>query len=359
MSKQLFMTGNLLKPERNYYLIPFKEDQTRFRLYFLGEEGKKAESAFPYTNPSKKPITLHHYPLEKISETEICGSDKSDVTAFSLKPKSDRKKYISDLQQLKVNIQRGDIYEINFCIEFFAEGITIDPLQIFTRLNKISKAPYASLVKLGSDYIISASPELFLKKERNILSTKPIKGTIRRGENKAEDRVLAEALYNNIKERTENVMAVDVARNDLSRVAERGSVSVNRLYNIETYETVHQMVSTVSCEVKKEKTFKEIIEATFPMASMTGAPKVSAMNLIDKFENFERNYYSGAMGLIQPNGDFELSVNIRCIFYNEKTKRISIAVGSAITHLCDPEKEYEECLLKAQALLRALNAKLD
>jgi para-aminobenzoate synthetase component 1 len=229
---------------------------------------------------------------------------------------------------------------------------------VYLKLNELTLAPYSSLAKIGDDYIICASPELFLKRTGKELITKPIKGTAPRGKSKEEDERLKEELYTSKKERTENVMAVDVARNDLSVIASRGSVSVNKLYNIESYQTVHQMVSTVKCELKENISFQDIIQATFPMASMTGAPKISAMNLIDEYEGFERKYYSGAMGRVEENGDFEFCVIIRSIFYNQRTKRLSIAVGSAITHLCDPEKEYEECLLKANALLRALNATL-
>jgi para-aminobenzoate synthetase component 1 len=199
---------------------------------------------------------------------------------------------------------------------------------------------------------------LFLKRNGSRLITKPIKGTARRGKGREEDERLKEELHNSIKERTENVMAVDVARNDLSVIASRGSVNVNRLYNIETFETVHQMVSTVSCELKDAVGFDDIIGATFPMASMTGAPKASAMKFIDELEDFERKNYSGAMGFIDGSGDFELSVNIRSIFYNRETKSLSIAVGGAITHLSDPQREYDECLLKASALLKALNGKI-
>ena len=223
-------------------------------------------------------------------------------------------------------------------------------------MQKLAKAPYAALVKLGDEFIISASPELFLEKKGNVVFTKPIKGTIRRGNTHEEDEALKNELFTSIKERTENVMAVDVARNDLSRFAKKGTVTVNKLYNIETFETVHQMVSTVSCEMKDGISFDEMMDATFPMASMTGAPKIRAMQLIDEFENFERRYYSGAMGLIDEQEDFRLSVIIRSIFYNQSTRSLSIAVGGAITYLCNPEKEYEECLLKANAMLRVLNA---
>lgn len=309
----------------------------------------------PYQNPQiKKPEFLF---FDVIKTTQIKIEPKTNLPqAIILNSKTTKENYIKNLVALKQQIQQGNIYEINYCIEFFAENIEIDPFAIFTTLNQISKAPYACLVKLQDDFIISASPELFLKKEGNLLYTKPIKGTAKRGQTLEEDELLKTNLFNNLKERTENVMAVDVARNDLSQVAKKGTVKVNKLYNIETFETVHQMVSTVSCELKENTTFEKIIDASFPMASMTGAPKLRAMQLIDAFEDFNRNFYSGAMGLINENNDFTLAVNIRSIFYNQKTKRLSIAVGSAITHLCDPEKEYDECLLKANALLTALNA---
>lgn len=311
----------------------------------------------PYSNPQIQKPQPAFYKISSKKEIEIRASLK-EQKPIVLSPGTSKERYIQNLNSLKKHIQQGNIYEINYCIEFFAENAEIDAIAIFLKLNELSKAPYASLVKLNDEFIISASPELFLKKEGNILYTKPIKGTAKRGKDKEEDEVLKNGLYNNLKERTENVMAVDVARNDLSQLAKKGTVSVNKLYNIETFETVHQMVSTVSCELKENTTFEKIIDATFPMASMTGAPKLQAMQLVDKFEDFERNYYSGAMGIIDEKEDFTLAVNIRSIFYNQKTKRLSIAVGSAITYLCEPEKEYDECLLKADALLKALGAKI-
>ena len=312
----------------------------------------------PYQNPQTKKPQPQFYKLGKKKEIEVSENLK-DRRPVILNSGTSKHNYIQNLIALKKEIQEGNIYEINYCIEFFAEDVELDVIDVFLKLDALSKAPYACLVKLNDDFIISASPELFLKKEGNLLSTKPIKGTARRGKTFEEDEKLKNNLFNNLKERTENVMAVDVARNDLSRLAKKGTVQVNKLYNIESFETVHQMVSTVSCELKENTSLEKIIEATFPMASMTGAPKLRAMQLIDEFENFERNFYSGAMGIIDEKEDFTLAVNIRSIFYNQKTKRLSIAVGSAITHLCDPEKEYEECLLKANALLKALNAKIE
>ena len=332
-------------------------------IFELSELVKRSELApgsfvlLPYQNPqTQKPRPLF-YKIYSKKKIELPVNFK-EQKAIILKAKTRKEKYIQNLIALKEHIQQGNIYEINYCIEFFAEDVEIDPVSVFLKLNELSKAPYALLVKLNDEFIISASPELFLKKEGNLLYSKPIKGTAKRGKNTEEDEALKNALYANLKERTENVMAVDVARNDLSQLAKKGSVNVNKLYNIETFETVHQMVSTVSCELKENTRFENIIEATFPMASMTGAPKLRAMQLIDEFEDFERQNYSGAMGIINEKEDFTLAVNIRSIFYNQKTKRLSIAVGSAITYLCEPEKEYDECLLKASALLKALEAEI-
>lgn len=332
-----------------------------FELYQLIESNEfKADSfvLLPYQNPQTQKPQPVFYKIGQKTEIEIDQKFK-EQDQFFLKARTSKERYIQNLIALKEHIQQGNIYEINYCIEFFADDVEINPVNVFLKLNELSKAPYSALVKLNDEYIISASPELFLKKEGNTLYTKPIKGTAKRGKTKEEDEALKNVLYNNLKERTENVMAVDVARNDLSIIAKKGSVHVNKLYNIESFETVHQMVSTVSCELKENTTFEKIIEATFPMASMTGAPKLKAMQLIDEFEDFERNNYSGTMGLTDDNEDFTLAVNIRSIFYNQKTKRLSIAVGSAITYLCEPEKEYDECLLKASALLKALGAKIN
>jgi para-aminobenzoate synthetase component I len=341
---------DFLKPN-NYFTLLNTNLEPTLTLYGLEPRSGKALANFviiPYKNPKDDTI-IKHFLYDVIStHTLPFPNGIANNVKKLLKPKTTKQAYVNTVTQLKQHIQQGNVYEINYCMEFYANDVEIDPLQTFIKLQELTKAPYCKLVKLQDDFIISASPELFLKKERNTLYTKPIKGTIKRGVSALQDKALKEQLFTSIKDRTENVMAVDVARNDLSILAQKGSVAVNKLYNIETFETLHQMVSTVSCELKQNQTFDSIIKATFPMASMTGAPKISAMNLIDEFENFDRNYYSGAMGLIDEKG----------IFYNQHTKRLSIAVGSAITHLSDPEKEYEECLLKANALLIALNAEI-
>lgn len=262
--------------------------------------------------------------------------------------------YIKKVADLKYHIQQGDIYEINYCITFEAKDVIIDPLAIYKKLNKISKASYSALAKFDKLYIISSSPELFLSKRGNHLITKPIKGTAKRGSSLQEDALIKDQLKHNLKEQTENVMIVDVARNDLSRIAKKGTVSVDKLFDIESYEQVHQMVSTVSCELKEQTSLNDIINATFPMASMTGAPKIRAMQLIDQYEVHNRGPYSGALGYIDEKGDFDLSVLIRSIFYDEEKQYLSFTVGSAITAMCNPEEEYEECMLKAKAMIEVL-----
>ena len=223
-------------------------------------------------------------------------------------------------------------------------------------MNAISNAPYSALAKFDTQYIISSSPELFISKKGKTLITKPIKGTAKRSNNLQEDQFIKNELKSNLKERTENVMIVDVARNDLSRIAKKGSVVVDKLCEIESYQQVHQMVSTVSCELKENISFNEIIKATFPMASMTGAPKIRAMQLIDEYELYNRGPYSGALGYIDEYGNFDLSVLIRSIFYDEQKHYLSFTVGSAITAMCNPEDEYEECLLKAKAMMQVLSS---
>lgn len=299
------------------------------------------------------------YPVRSkrlFNATELKGVKNN--APVQLRTLTNKEEYIKRVNDLKHQIHIGDIYEINFCVEFEVEEADIDPVSVFLKLNELAKAPYAALAKLDDIYIISASPELFLKRKGDTLITKPIKGTAKRSADPHEDENLKQQLHLSLKERTENVMIVDVARNDLSILAQRATVTVPKLYTIETYETVHQMVSTVQCKLKPEYTFKDIINATFPMPSMTGAPKIRAMQLINEYEQFKRKEYSGTMGYIDEKGDHTLSVLIRTLVYQTKTKRLSFAAGSAITHLCDAEKEYDECLLKAKALLKAINGSI-
>ena len=273
-----------------------------------------------------------------------------------LKPRWDESTYLQRAHRVKKHIQRGDIYEMNLCQEWSADEKLESPWDAFVRLHHFTQPPYAALVKAGEFHVICGSPELFLKRRGDQLISSPIKGTIRRGGTPEEDDALAQQLQNDPKERGENVMICDLVRNDLSRIAKPGTVHVPELFGIHRFESVHQMISTVQCTLRDDVTTKSILRATFPMGSMTGAPKVRAMQIIDELEASRRGVYSGSVGFFQPNGDFDLNVVIRSLLYNAATPRISMHVGGAITSLSDPASEYAECLLKAEAMMQTLTA---
>jgi para-aminobenzoate synthetase component I len=275
---------------------------------------------------------------------------------INIQSKISKEEYINAVNKLKEHIYKGDIYEINFCQEFFAEKVVLKTPLIYKKLNEISGAPFSAYCKFQEHYLMCASPERFLKRKSDRLLSQPIKGTIRRSKDAEEDEELKKELYNNDKERSENVMIVDLVRNDLSRIAKKGSVEVEELFGIYTFKQVHHMISSISCELKETTTFTDIIRSMFPMGSMTGAPKISAMKLIEEHEKTKRGLYSGAVGYISPSGDFDFNVVIRSILYNAKNKYLSFITGSAITEKAEAEKEYEECLLKAKAMFEVLSS---
>lgn len=273
----------------------------------------------------------------------------------SMNSRISKETYLKKVETMLSHIQRGDIYEANFCQEFFAEDREIEPLSVFRELNEISSSPFATFLKLEEHYLLSASPERYLKKSGENLISQPIKGTSRRAKNASEDRELAQNLSKDPKEQSENVMIVDLVRNDLSKIAAKGSVKVEELCKVYTFKQVHQMISTISAKIAEGIPPVEALRTTFPMGSMTGAPKVSAMKIIEDLEETKRGLYSGAVGYFTPSGDFDFNVVIRSILYNAVKKYVSFSVGGAITAASVPEREYEECLLKAAAMQRVLN----
>lgn len=290
---------------------------------------------------------------------EILNFDPSEALKKQSEPikirlRTSKDTYFEKLNEVLQHIKRGDIYEANFCQEFYSENASINPVHTFFELNAISKPPFATFLKLSDQYALSASPERYLQKVGNRIVSQPIKGTAKRLPNPSEDKKMREQLANDPKERSENIMITDLVRNDLSRIAEKGSVTVNELCKIYTFEQVHQMISTISCTVSSEITPVRILKNTFPMGSMTGAPKVSAMQIIEDLEISKRGLYSGAVGYFTPNGDFDFNVIIRSILYNAETNYVSYSVGGAITAKSIPESEYEECLLKAKAMREVL-----
>ncbi len=277
------------------------------------------------------------------------------VASAKMEARVSKAEYLQAVNELKEHIHRGDIYETNFCMEFYSDEVRIDPQSIYVRLNELSQTPFSAYYRIKDRYAFSASPERFLKKNASMILSQPIKGTIRRGKDEVEDNKLKRFLHQNKKERNENVMIVDLVRNDLSRSARRGSVRVDELYGIYSFRQVHQMVSSISAELRPGFHFTQALKNAFPMGSMTGAPKVKAMELIEEYEKTKRGLYSGALGYITPDADFDFNVVIRSILYNAGSGYLSFMVGSAITNQADPEQEYEECMLKAKALFETLS----
>ena len=289
--------------------------------------------------------------FEAILEENLnAESVEKQEEAIKIKLRIHKEEYFDKLNTVLEHIQRGDIYEANFCQEFYAENVTLNPYEIYTNLNAISEPPFATFFKHEELYLLSASPERYLRKEGSKIISQPIKGTAKRLVNSIDDGKIAFDLARDEKERSENIMIVDLVRNDLSRLAKKGSVKVEELCKVYSFKQVHQLISTVVSELDEGVHPVDIIRETFPMGSMTGAPKISAMKIIEKVEETKRGLYSGAFGYFTPEGDFDFNVVIRSILYNFEEKYVSYSVGGAITHKSIPEKEYEECLLKAKAM---------
>ncbi|WP_375240225.1 aminodeoxychorismate synthase component I [Polaribacter sp.] len=280
--------------------------------------------------------------------SSVFENSKSDI---KIKLRIHKDEYHQKVSKVLEHIKRGDIYEANFCQEFYAENATINPLQVYKHLNDISEPPFAAYLKLENQYALCSSPERYIKKEGSKIISQPIKGTAKRLISQIDDEKIARNLMRDEKERAENVMIVDLVRNDLSKTATKGSVKVEELCKVYSFKQVHQMISTVVSNIDTDLMHPvEVLRSTFPMGSMTGAPKVSAMQIIEDLEETKRGLYSGAIGYFTPENDFDFNVVIRSILYNEEKKYVSYSVGGAITAKSIVENEYEECLLKAKAM---------
>ncbi len=293
-----------------------------------------------------KPIEYQEF--DYLNET---SDVKSSFPAISFQCNFTKEEYIQSIEKIKEHIVNGDIYEMNFCIEFTAKQ-KIDPVALYLKSIKEDPKPFSSFFKYKSKYMIGASPERYILNEDGRLHSHPIKGTAPRGKTPEEDNRLKKELYHSEKERAENLMIVDLVRNDLSKIGIKGSTRVDELFGLYTFPTVHQMISSISC--KSDCSFKQIIDGTFPMGSMTGAPKVMSTNLIEQYERSARGLYSGTVGYLLPSGDFDFNVVIRSLIYDADTCQLSLHVGGAITYSSNPEQEYEECLLKAQSFFDML-----
>ncbi len=300
-------------------------------------------------------LTIHaDDPQEIFHEIEHCirrQSEDEGRLQTEIHSGITKDRYLEIFRKLQGHLHRGDCYEINFCQEFFADGVQIDPFTLFRKLTQVSPNPFSGFYRLQDKWLLCASPERFLQKKGNRLVSQPIKGTLSRDQRGGTGlETEREKLRTSAKDRSENVMVVDLVRNDLSQVCIEGTVKVEELFGIYSFPQVHQMISTVSGELVESIQFSEIMHATFPMGSMTGAPKRRVVELIDRYEMAKRGLFSGALGYLDPSGDFDFNVVIRSLMYNSANGYLSFQAGSGITIYSDAEKEWEECLVKAAAI---------
>jgi para-aminobenzoate synthetase component I len=298
--------------------------------------------------------------LEDHSPRAVCQpvavpSSSTPRPPFAIHASVSESRYVEVVQQIRSLIEVGDVYELNYCIEFSAEQVQLDPVAAYQHLCALSPMPFSTYLKEQHRYVLGASPERFLKRNGDRLLSQPIKGTIRRGKTPHEDEALKTQLRQSEKEQAENLMIVDLVRNDLARSAQTGTVRVDELFGLYSFQQVHQLISTVSATARPGATLAEVLGNAFPMGSMTGAPKIRAMQRIEELETSRRGVFSGAVGYVLPSGDFDFNVVIRSLFYNAEMQRGSYLVGSAITYDADPAQEYAECLLKGQALHTVLS----
>lgn len=283
---------------------------------------------------------------------------KSQVGQVDIHSRFSREEYIDTVNKIKAHILRGDCYELNFCQEFYTETKEFNPIQAYDLLSATSPNPFAALYKNEHRYLICASPERYLCKRGQKVFSQPIKGTAPRALDDPDmDIRIKQELKASKKERAENVMVVDLVRNDLSRVCEEGSVVVEELCAVYSFPQVHQMISTISGILPESISSVEVLKRSFPMGSMTGAPKRKVLELIEQYEKTRRGLFSGAVGYFDPKGNFDFNVVIRSLFYNMNSGYLSFQVGSGITFYADAGAEFEECLLKAEAIKKVLSGK--
>jgi len=324
-------------------------------ICFISYDLKNHIEKLNSNNPDKIDFPTIHclVPKKQKPLDPYLSKENLQIDSIQFQTEMDKPSYLNQINKIKTHIQRGDFYEANFCYEWWASPTSFDPIRTFNKLNKLTAAPYAVYADLKEHIIISASPELFLKKRGDKLYSSPIKGTQKRVHNTIADNKLKKDLEESEKDITENTMIVDLVRNDLSKIAKSNSVKVEELCKVYTFKNIHQMISTISCRVDPEINFSKILTGTFPMGSMTGAPKIRVMKLMEEYEKTKRGLYSGTIGVIQPNGDFDFNVIIRTLLYNKQKNILSFHVGGAITDNSNAELEYEETLIKADALFKA------
>lgn len=289
--------------------------------------------------------------FDQIQSFEIIDYKKQNL---NLDLNVNKEEYLGNVEKIQQHIIEGNVYELNYCVEYFKENVNLDYLGLFNKINNKTKSPFASFLKFDQYYTLCFSPERFLKKQNTKIISQPIKGTIKKLADNHENELQKQILQNDIKERAENVMIVDLVRNDLTKSSKTGTIKVEELFSVYEFETINQMISTIVSEAKDDIHPIEIIKNAFPMGSMTGAPKIRAMEIIEDLEKQKRGIYSGSIGYFTKNGDFDFNVVIRSLVYESLKKYLSLQVGGAITYDSIPEKEWQETLTKVKAIVEEL-----
>lgn len=287
---------------------------------------------------------------EKKGIDSICYEEK-EVTPIRLKSNFTKEEFKNAVQSVREYIRQGDIYQANLTQRFSGET-ELTSFELYRDLRRFSPAPFGAFLNFEDAHILSNSPERFIRCVNKRIETRPIKGTRPRGKDKEEDLRLQQELRNSEKDRAELLMIVDLERNDIGRISKTGSVKVPELFVIEPYANVNHLVSTVVGELKDDKDATDVIKATFPGGSITGAPKIRAMEIIDELEPTQRNVYTGSIGYIGFNGDMDFNIAIRTIIKNDK--KVYFQVGGGMTWDSDPDEEYQETLDKAKSIMKAL-----
>jgi para-aminobenzoate synthetase/4-amino-4-deoxychorismate lyase len=283
---------------------------------------------------------------ERHEVTQAGSGAVSALAGSVLEPACQYEEYVSDVEQIRAYIAAGDCYQVNYTFPLRG-SLTGTPYELYDRVVAAQQGAFCAYLDTGCHVIASASPELFFAVRDGIITTRPMKGTARRHNQPEQDLAQAEQLRSSAKERAENLMIVDLLRNDLAIIAETGSVSVDALFEVETYPTVHQMTSTISAQLKENTGLTDIFRALFPCGSVTGAPKRRSMEIIAEVEKRPRGVYCGAIGSIAPGGDMVFSVAIRTLVLDRQSGQLTMGVGSAITWDSAADAEYAECLGKA------------
>ncbi|OEH53415.1 para-aminobenzoate synthase [Oceanobacillus sp. E9] len=321
--------------------------------YISYEAGEGFDNNLKTSDDFELPLIMmgiYKQPLEKSIDEQECPQTSE---LFDWEMSTSKKNYLKHVSTIKNSIAQGDTYQVNYTVRLHSNDVVCDH-NLYEKLSKAQKANYCAHLQLGRYNIVSASPELFFQLKNDKILTKPMKGTIKRGKSIEEDIRNKQLLSESIKDQAENLMIVDLLRNDISKIAKKGTVNVPKLFNIESYPTVFQMTSTVSAEIEENVGIIDIFKALFPCGSITGAPKQSTMQIIQELENSPREVYCGSIGYITPNQEALFNVAIRTALIDTEQNTMSYGVGGGITWDSDPEAEYLEAWAKAE-ILKSLN----